>query len=181
MDKLEKVERLRERANVTYEEAARALDEAGGDLLDALVLLEEEGKTKAPEQSAYSTSYEEQKDYVPVQDQLIVAEKAEKEKRSGGKFVEAVKKFFRVLRDNSLIVSRHKKELIRLPLWLLAIVLLITGLWKPAIIVIVISLFFQVRYAVGGKDQLSEANEFMEKAGNAAEHIKEEFNNKTEE
>ena len=92
-----------------------------------------------------------------------------------------MKKFFRVLRDNSLIVSRHKKELIRLPLWLLAIVLLITGLWKPAIIVIVISLFFQVRYAVGGKDQLSEANEFMEKAGNAAEHIKEEFNNKTEE
>ena len=180
MDKLEKVERLRERANVTYEEAARALDEAGGDLLDALVLLEKEGKTKGPEQSVYSTSYEEQKDYVPVRDQLIVAEQTAREERPRRRFVEAVKKFFRVLRDNSLIVSRHKKELIRLPLWLLAIVLLFTGLWKPAIVVIIISLFFQVRYSFGGRDQLSGANEFMEKAGDAAEHIKEEFNNKTE-
>ncbi|MBO5521473.1 MAG: hypothetical protein J5973_07365, partial [Eubacterium sp.] len=83
--------------------------------------------------------------------------------------------FFRILRDNSLIVSRHKKEFIRLPLWLLAIVLLVTGLWKPAIIVIIISLFFQVRYSFGGKDQMPKANEFMEKAGDAAEHVKEEF------
>ena len=180
MDKLEKVERLRERANVTYEEAAQALEEAGGDLLDALVLLEKQVKTKAPEQSTYSTSYEEQKDYVPVKDQLVVAEQKAKEERPHRKFGEAVKNFFRVLRDNSLIVSRHKKEFIRLPLWLLAIVLLITGLWKLAIVVIIISLFFQVRYSFGGKDQLNEANEFMEKASDTAEHIKNEFNNKTE-
>lgn len=180
MDKLEKVERLRERANVSYEEASQALDEANGDLLDALVILEKQGKTKSPEQSTYSTSYEEQKDYVPVKDQLIVAEKAAKEERPRGKFVEAIKKFFRILRDNSLIVSRHKKEFVRLPLWLLALVLLITGLWKLAIVVIIISLFFQFRYSFGGKDQLSEANEFMDKASDAAEHIKDEFQNKTE-
>ena len=44
MDKLEKVERLRERANVSYEEASKALDEAGGELLDALVILEKQEK-----------------------------------------------------------------------------------------------------------------------------------------
>jgi len=180
MDKLEKVERLRERANVSYEEASQALDEAGGDLLDALVILERQGKTKSPEQSTFSTSYEEQTEYVNVENQLIEAEKTREQKKDHLGFREAVKKFFRILRDNSLIVSRHKKEFIRLPLWLLAIVLLITGLWKAAIVVIIISLFFQVRYSFGGKDQLPEANEFMEKAGNAADHIKEEFNNKTE-
>ncbi len=180
MDKLEKVERLRERANVSYEEASQALDEAGGDLLDALVILERQGKTKSPEQSTFSTSYEEQTEYVNVENQLIEAEKNREQKKDHLGFREAVKKFFRILRDNSLIVSRHKKEFIRLPLWLLAIVLLITGLWKAAIVVIIISLFFQVRYSFGGKDQLPEANEFMEKAGNAADHIKEEFNNKTE-
>ncbi len=181
MDKLEKVERLRERANVSYEEASKALDEANGDLLDALVILERQGKTKAPEQPTFSTSFEEQKEYVNVEEQLIEAEKARtQEERPRGGFRRAIKNFFRILRDNSLIVSRNKKEFVRLPLWILAIVLLITGLWKLAIVVVIISLFFQVRYSFGGKDQLPEANEFMEKAGNAADHIKEEFQNKTE-
>ncbi len=180
MDKLEKVERLRERANVSYEEASKALDEAGGDLLDALVILEKQGKTKSPEQSTFSTSYEEQKEYVNVENQLVEAEKkrTREERRSGIK--EEIRRFFRIMRDNSLIVSRHKKEFIRLPLWLLAIVLLVTGLWKAAIVVFIISLFFQFRYSFGGKDQLPEANDFMEKAGDTAENIKEEFKNKTE-
>lgn len=40
MERQEKIERLAERMKVTQEEAARALDEAGGDLLDAALLLE---------------------------------------------------------------------------------------------------------------------------------------------
>ena len=47
MDKFEKVERLRANANVSYEEAAAALDACGGDLLDAMILLEKQGKAKA--------------------------------------------------------------------------------------------------------------------------------------
>ena len=35
MDEFEKVEKLRQRANVSYEEAKKALDEANGDVLDA--------------------------------------------------------------------------------------------------------------------------------------------------
>ena len=40
MDELEKVERLRKKADVSYEEAKQALEECGWDLLDAMVLLE---------------------------------------------------------------------------------------------------------------------------------------------
>ena len=57
MDKLEKVEKLRERANVSYEDARTALEENGWDLLDAMVALEKSGKTDAPAQEQYSTSY----------------------------------------------------------------------------------------------------------------------------
>ena len=39
MDQLEKVEKIREKTGVTYEEANAALDAAGGDVLDALVYL----------------------------------------------------------------------------------------------------------------------------------------------
>lgn len=40
MERQEKIQRLAERMKVTQEEAARALDEADGDLLDAALLLE---------------------------------------------------------------------------------------------------------------------------------------------
>ena len=39
MDNFEKVERLVEKANVSFEDAKAALDEANGDLLDAMILL----------------------------------------------------------------------------------------------------------------------------------------------
>ncbi len=54
MDTFEKVEKLREKANVTFEEAKAALEEANGDLLDAMILLERQGKADARRES-YST------------------------------------------------------------------------------------------------------------------------------
>ena len=48
MDEFEKVEKLRQRVDVTYEEAKEALKQADGDLLDAMIILEKEGKAAAP-------------------------------------------------------------------------------------------------------------------------------------
>ena len=48
MEMIEKVERLREKAEVTYEEAKAALEQSDGDLLDAMVLLERQGKGRKP-------------------------------------------------------------------------------------------------------------------------------------
>ena len=41
---LEQVEKLREKAGLTYEEARRVLEQAGGDLLEALIQLERQGR-----------------------------------------------------------------------------------------------------------------------------------------
>ena len=53
MDQLEKVEKIREKTGVTYEEAKAALDAAGGDVLDALVYLESKGKKPKRRYSVY--------------------------------------------------------------------------------------------------------------------------------
>ena len=50
MTNYEMVELLRQKANVSYEEAKAALEAANWDLLDAIVLLEREGKV--PENDA---------------------------------------------------------------------------------------------------------------------------------
>ena len=49
MNQLERVEKIREKTGVTYEEAKEALEAAGGDVLDAIVYLENQGKIKRPE------------------------------------------------------------------------------------------------------------------------------------
>ena len=48
MTELEKVEKLREKADVSFAEAKEALDMAGGDILDALIYLEKQGKSTVP-------------------------------------------------------------------------------------------------------------------------------------
>ena len=58
MDMMEKVDKLRERANVSYEEAKEALEKSNGDILDAMILLEREGKTKKEGSETYSTGFD---------------------------------------------------------------------------------------------------------------------------
>ena len=55
---LEQVERLREKANVSYGQAKAALEYSGGNLLDALIYLEEQGVIPRPEETYYSTKNE---------------------------------------------------------------------------------------------------------------------------
>ena len=48
MDKLEKVEKLRAKTGVSYEDAKNALEACDYDLLDAIIYLEKLDKVKAP-------------------------------------------------------------------------------------------------------------------------------------
>ena len=174
MDNLEKVERLRERADVTYEEAKEALDEAGGDILDAIVILERHGKVKAPKQSTYSTSYEEQAEYVRVKD------KVQEQERSAVSFGEIAGKVLRtvwnIVRNNSLCISRNGELLFMLPAWIFALIVFFT--WRGLIPCMVIALFFGIRYSFSGRDDLSKANDFMAKAESIVEGVKKEFRKK---
>ena len=59
---MEQVEKLRTYADVTYEEAKNALERAEGDLLEALILLEKEGKTKGPQSGGRVVTLEPEKE-----------------------------------------------------------------------------------------------------------------------
>ncbi len=173
MDNLEKVEKLRERANVTYGEAKAALEENNWDLLDAMVALEKAGKTDGPRQEQYSTSYDQQEEYIPVIQK--VQEQEERQPRPGKTIGGAIRNFLRICRDNSFCINHHDTNLVRLPLIAAVVILLFT--WKAAIPIMLVALLFGVRYSFEGKDDLKEANAFMESAGNAAESLKEGFAN----
>ena len=53
---LEQVDKLREKANVSYDEAKAALEASNGDMLEALINLEKQGKVIPPEGGGYYSS-----------------------------------------------------------------------------------------------------------------------------
>ena len=172
MDNMQMVEKLREYADVTYEEAKAALDEANGDLLEAVILLERQGKTKKPEQSTYTTKAEEQPQYQDVRERIEQQEKKASD-GFGRKTGRAVKKMVNILRRNFFQVTRSDNLLFQMPVWVFALILLF--FWETVIPVMLISLFFGVRFSFTGEDDLSSANNFMEKAGDMADEVRSEF------
>ncbi|WP_442870577.1 hypothetical protein [Clostridium sp. Cult2] len=53
---LDQVEKLRQRANISYDEAKAALEETNGDILEAIINLEKENRIKLPEGGGYYNS-----------------------------------------------------------------------------------------------------------------------------
>ena len=169
MDKMEKVEKLRERANVSYEEAKDALEANNWDLLDAMVALEKAGRTTAPGQQQYSTSYDQQKEYVQVKEKV----KPQKESRLGNTIGDVCRNILRICRDNAFCVTRHNEEILRLPL--LAFVILLFLSWSISVPAMLIALLFDCRYSLEGKDDLKDANAFMNSVSDAAQNLKEGY------
>lgn len=172
MEQLEKVEKLRERANVTYEEAKEALEASGWDLLDAMVYLEKQGKVKSPAQETYTTNYEEQTQYVSVKDKV-----QEQEETGSESFFKKLSRFAKILlqksKDNSFYITRKDEEIFHMPVWALALLLLFT--WKLLIPVMIVALFFECRYSFKGKDNLDGVNKAMDKASDLADRVKDGY------
>ena len=169
MDIMEKVEQLRAKADISYEEAKAVLEEAGGDLLEAAILLEKRGKIRKPQ-----TELAQQSDISAEETTEEAADrKAESAAKTKGRIKETVKRFMDVIKNNTFCVSRKEETLFLMPVWALVLTLLFA--WKAVVPVMVVALFFGIRYSFTGKDDLSDANEFMDKAGSVAEDISEKF------
>ena len=167
MDNFEKVEKLREKANVTFEEAKAALEEANGDLLDAMILLEKQGKADAQRES-YSTKESDT-------DLMVVDQPEKKEKKRGNAFTDKIKALWHKSCENNFIVERDKDVIVNIPIWVFILILIFT--WHVTLIVMVVALFFGCNYSFRGKDDMKLANDVCEKVSEAADKVKEGYNN----
>lgn len=177
MDEFEKVEKLRQRADVSYEDAKAALTAANGDLLDAMIYLEKQGKTEASKTTEYKSNGTEEK-LLPA---CCEAKKDHKEKAKadGEKFKNFCKDAWKKGNDNEFVMRRKNEVLIKIPVWVLVLVLIFT--FHVTLPLMLVSLFFGCKYAFEGKDDLSAANDAMNKVSDAAEKIKEDYFTKSEE
>ncbi len=177
MDIMEKVEQLRAHANISFEEARTVLEEAGGDLLEAVILLERQGKIKKPETELMemeAEKVEQNTEEAEPKSEKAAGKAAGKSSRCTGKEIgNAVRKIVKILKNNSFSVTRKDNLLFMMPAWVFALGLLFA--WRFIIPAMLISLFFDVKFAFTGEDDLSDANKFMDKVGDMAEEVKNEF------
>lgn len=157
---LEMVERLKEKANVSYGQAKEALEYSGGNLLDALIYLEEKGAIPRAKEAYYSTRSETPPP-PPVEEPLPapLPVKTKKQKTSRPPKQPRAKKggarrFFVTLRrwlvDNELEIWRHDHPVTALPV--LILVLLLCCAPQITIPVLILCLFLGFRYRFSGPD-----------------------------
>lgn len=176
---LEQVEKLREYANISYDEAKEALENAGGDILQAIIDLERQGKIIAPQGGGQYTSGSAE--ITAIQQQKEEKKEKAQSKCNGGEksaFSRNMNKFFSwmggVLHKgnlNALVVEKNGTSIMRMPITVL-VILLIVAFWFVVPIMIV-GLFFDFRYYFDGPDiKGSKVNDAMDTVANAAGEIK---------
>ena len=178
MDNLEKVERLREKADVTYDEAKRALEACNWDMLDAMIYLESLGKVKKPSDTDYYSSNTKEDKLYDVEKTIKDEERRNKEESFKNSFKRGFDRFIKICKENHFIVKHEDKKVIDLPLGIALIIFLIG--WHVLLIVMLISLFFECKYSIEGKNNLKTVNSAMDKAAETAGRLKREFEDKTE-
>lgn len=169
MDHFELVEKLRQKANVSYEEAKNALERTEWDLLDALVYLESQGKVNQQGMDSYTTRKEPQKEKAPEQDLRGAFSKA-------FSFIADL-----IDKGNRMFVDafRGQKKVLSIPLTVLGLLLIFMFWWVVPLAVV--ALFFGVRYSFRGPQNAQNVvNKAMDKAADAAEGIKNHYQNKTD-
>lgn len=179
MDNLEKVEKLREKTGVTYEEAKQALEACSYDLLDAIIYLEKLGKVKGPEISSYTTD--------STQKSTSEFEQAQQTynkdccKVTLGQMMD---RFFKwcgnVLKKSvecKFIVSRRGSNIINVPV-LLLVIALICAFWV-VIPLLIVGLFCECRYRFEGIDDITvNLNDACDKVAESVDSFKSDVNNK---
>ncbi len=168
MTEFEKAELIRQRANVSFEEARDALNACGGDPLDAMLYLERLGHVNravgtGSRPSGSSSEYTNTR-YTsdPVPPRGYNGNYGPTESRSEGFLSRLLRKSV----ENDLVVSQHGFVKFRVPI--LAFVLALIFFNAITLIAMIVSLFFGVTYRIEGKADTAELNRAMEQVGNRA-------------
>ncbi len=170
MEKLEKVEKLREKTGVTYEDAKAALVACDYDLLDAIVYLEKLGKIKSPENTSYTTTLQaHSKEFERAQ--ASYEDSCKKSTIGDGvdRFISWAGDLLKKSCKSTFHVEHEGKQVVAVPL-LVFILLLIFAFWITLPLMIV-GLFFDYKYHFEGINKI-DVNEVCDKASAAAMNMK---------
>lgn len=144
MDKFELINKLMDKANISYEEARDILEQFNWDLLEAVVFLENRGDICKP---SMDSNYKTREHFEDEN-----TNKSSKNQDEG--VMEFLLRWIEIGNINNLIVKKNKKLIFKLPLTV--IVLLAVFIFWVVIPAFIIGLFFDVTYSLEGPSIKSE-------------------------
>ena len=178
MEKLEKVELVRAKTGVSYQDAKEALEACEYDVLDAIIWLENAGKADAQTASYETTSsstYTQtaSPEMREAQEEYQRTSKKTKVGEAFASFCAELKQILRAGIEMTFIAERHGQSVVSVPL-----IIVVAGIlfWGASIWLLIVGLFFGFRYRIEGASPLTiDVNDAMDKAADAAESIKNDF------
>ena len=170
MDMFDKVDKIRERADVSYEEAKEALDRSNGDILEAMILLEREGRTYNTGCKTGNAGYDAGNAYGYAEDENNSKKGNNGSFGNNRTFGEKIKSLFHKSLVNYVAIDRKGERILKIPV--LAAILVVLFAWHAAFVAVIISLFLDCKYSFEGQDELKGVNEFCTRAGDLADQVK---------
>ena len=177
MDKVKLIDKLKDKANISYEEAKIVLENNNWDILDSILYLEECGSLEKPDISIYySNEYKES--YVNNGNLININENKKNNKSKNdnsfeGVF-EAICKTIDTCNNIFVEIKRKGKVLLKIPLTVL-ILLLFFAFWI-IIPLVIVGLFFDVEYEVLSKSiNTAKVNDIFRKLTKNVKVIKSKF------
>lgn len=135
---LEKIDALRERTQVNYSQAKEALEHAEGNLVDAIVYLEEKGLT---------------------------GDKKEKKQNKKSEFKKNTKSFFKRMNEVNFDLMKDNKTVLRLPLIIFLIALLFTFPLMLMGLILAVVLGYKIEFTKDGK-KMKDINDSINNISN---------------
>ena len=177
MEKLKLIDKLKEKANISYEEAKNALENSNWDMLDAMLYLEEHGRVKKPSVIIFYTN-ESKESYTSQGEVANIREDKEgnnfKSKNNFEGIFEAICKAIDTLNNIFVEIKRSNRVLLKIPLTVL-ILLLFFAFWI-VIPLIIVGLFFDVEFLVSSKKvNVDKINKVFNEISKAVKDIKGKF------
>jgi translation elongation factor EF-Ts len=159
---LEKIDHIRERANVTYTEAKEALEAAGGNMIDAIILLEKENKTH--ENGYKNTQQEERRE-----------NRKQATKNTADDILDGFKKILKTLNETRVIMFNEQRVVFDVSM---TITLLLAAFAFPlTVAILIIGLLTGQRFKISKQSKVSESlNRFFDKASEVTDDVLKNFN-----
>ena len=175
MENLEKIELIREKTGVTYEEAKQALEASEYDTLEAIVYLERLGKIKENKSATYSTGANTSEEFKSAQREYETNSKTAGDILNS--FLAWCGKVVKKGCETTFEVTRYNNRIISVPLIVL-VVCLVLAFWVT-LPLLIIGLFFDCKYRFIGVEKTEiDLNGMCEKASQTCENIKDDIKNK---
>ena len=177
MEKIKLVDTLRDKTNISYEEAKSALENSNWDILDAMLYLEEHGRVKKPSVSIFYTneykeSYTNQKEVVNIKEDRDSNNSKSRNNFDG--IFEAICKAIDTCNNIFVEIRRRGRVLLKLPLTVLILLLFFT-FWI-IIPLMIVGLFFDIEFLVLAKSvNTDKVNKVFSEISKNAQNIKEKF------